>query len=165
MESLVKNLNFKCERIEAVDGIQLTLDFLKDKLDLKNFYLNRGRLPKMGEIACALSHYKAFELFLKTDCQFALILEDDVEFDPGLLNKVIAEAIEKSTLWDTLSFQLNHPGLPVKFCAIAQSHHIVQYFGHVVETGAYLINRKTAHIYMCDFFPISLPYDYFYNQP
>jgi hypothetical protein len=51
------------------------------------------------------------------------------------------------------------------YCSIAQSHHIVKYLGHVIEAGAYLINLKTARIYMRDFFPISLPYDYFYNQP
>lgn len=163
---LAKELNWPTRRIQAVDANSLTQETIDAVLDEERFYQYRGRMPKTGEIGCALSHQKALSAFLETDLEYALILEDDVEFSPPLLQKIIGSAIQMPEYWDVLALQLNHRGLPSTQWVLdeASGSHLVKYYGHIVESGAYCVNRKAAHLYLAKFFPILLPFDYFFTR-
>lgn len=62
--------------VEAVNGSQLTV---KQYFDYAyTFAAKYSRMLSPGELGCTLSHIAALEKFLKSDKNFALVLEDDV---------------------------------------------------------------------------------------
>lgn len=104
-EKMEKKLNgIKYTLIEAVDGLELNLEKLKDQnIDiLKNFsdpfY---GRNITWGEVGCSLSHYKIYKHCVENNINYAIILEDDViipdKFDKEI-NKTITKL--KNINWD-----------------------------------------------------------------
>jgi len=165
-QSLIKDMYFPVKRVQAVDAKALSKSTIQSVLDEESFYNYRGRMPRLGEIGCSLSHHKALTEFLATDLEYALILEDDLEFSPALIEKILASASQMPHLWDVLALQLNHRGLPSKQALLdeASSSYLVEYYGHIVEAGAYLVNRKAAHLYLAKFFPITLPFDYYFTR-
>lgn len=165
MKALLEALPWGFYRVAAVDGKTLSKDTIRAKVDLKRFQAHRARLPKIGEIGCALSHHKALEAFLATGLMVGLILEDDVAFDPATLQMVIKKAVKNIELWDVVGLQLHHRGLPKTITALGdQGQRLVRYRGHILEAGAYLVTRSAAEAYLKHFFPIELPYDYFYTR-
>lgn len=164
IEPLIKELGYVYERINAVDGKTLSQEDILKHVDLEKFKQFRGRPPKAGEIGCSMSHYYALKKFLESSEDVALILEDDVTFNPKELRLIIEEALQHQAAWDTLTFQSNHHGFPVTVKKLDRNAKIVQYFMHVAESGAYLVNRKAAQAYIRNFFPIRVQYDYYFNR-
>ena len=83
--------NIDVEIFEAFDGSKLDNNYLKDNnmavLDdwrdpFKNTKIN------MGEIGCALSHHKIWELIVKNNYNHCLIIEDDACFEEDFIKKV-----------------------------------------------------------------------------
>lgn len=165
-QNLIQGMQWPIKRIQAVDAKSLSKEIIQDVLDEKSFYKYRGRMPKLGEIGCSLSHHKALTAFLETDLEYALILEDDLDFSPALIEKIALSATKVSHLWDVLALQLNHRGLPSQKALLdkASGSHLVEYYGHIVESGAYIVNRKAAHLYLAKFFPVMLPFDYYFTR-
>lgn len=62
--------------IDAVDGRLLNAKEYFDKI--KPFSLKHKRIMTPSELGCSLSHIKALSEFLKTDANYALIIEDDI---------------------------------------------------------------------------------------
>lgn len=62
------------ERIDAIDGNNLDLEKYKQNYDI-NIKMNKY------EVACTLSHLKAIKFCYEKNCDYALILEDDILFD------------------------------------------------------------------------------------
>ena len=74
-KTIIQNYSF----IEAVDG-EIDLDKYDFKI-MPNWYDNtKDRTITVGEIGCALSHYKIWEKMVNEKIEKALILEDDVVF-------------------------------------------------------------------------------------
>jgi glycosyl transferase family 25 len=165
MQPFLDGLKLPFQRVSAVDGGSLSRESIEALVSLKAFKALRGRLPSRGEVGCSLSHHKALESFLKTNWEAALILEDDTHFDPLIVTRLIDAAMAKSEAWDVLALQLNHRGLPKRIAPLGkEGHSLVHYRGHIVESGAYLIRRPAAQAYLERFFPIRLPYDYFFTR-
>ena len=78
----ISNQNIKSfELIEAVDGNKLN----KEELNLYTFKNKKNYNPwgpklTYSQIGCALSHIKIYKDFVKSNYEFALILEDDAIF-------------------------------------------------------------------------------------
>ena len=77
IESFFKNNNItNYKRVEAIDGNNLSKEILSNKYNLdKNPKLN------LYDYACALSHLKAIEQVLIDNHDYALIIEDDCNFE------------------------------------------------------------------------------------
>ena len=79
----IEGLGFPVERISAVDGRNISLEDVD--YDPEE-YLRRFKMyPEPGTIGCALSHMRVWELFMQSQYDYALIFEDDVQFDPEIL--------------------------------------------------------------------------------
>ncbi len=65
-------LGIAFERIQAIDAKELFSG--KEHIELKSPL----HLIAQGAVACKMSHIKALQTFLRSDSEFALILEDDV---------------------------------------------------------------------------------------
>jgi GR25 family glycosyltransferase involved in LPS biosynthesis len=69
----LNNINIPIERIDAIDKKNLNKDDL-----IKNKYISDNTTLRLGQIACILSHKKAWEYFLNSNYDYAIFLEDDV---------------------------------------------------------------------------------------
>lgn len=162
MQQELKNLSLPYEKIQAVDGTQLSEKDLKnvDKKTYKSFFKHE---PELGTIGCYLSHKNVWQKFLDSEDEFAIVLEDDVEFDQKLLEKVVSELIKKKRLWDIVSFELNHHGLPIKIKKI-DNNYLCSYLTNVKHSGAYIINRGAAKKFLSKIFPIKMPIDHYFTR-
>ncbi len=82
VDHLQRTLPMPVAVIDAVDGARLTD---AEKSAVYHPRLHRPRYPfklSSSEIACFLSHRKAWQALLDSDLDAALVLEDDVEIDP-----------------------------------------------------------------------------------
>ncbi len=77
--------------LSAVDGKELSDEWLKDNIRISPLYRDsmRGRGMTYGEIGCALSHMKAWEMVKNfPSITQALIIEDDAVFKPNFLEVI-----------------------------------------------------------------------------
>lgn len=107
--SRIQNLGLdklvKIVRLPAIDGTSIDEEWLsKNKITpLADYYDSyRGRGLTMGEIGCAISHFKAWEMIHKdSSIQSALILEDDAQFSPNFMEKVFSVSKNSENLpWE-----------------------------------------------------------------
>ncbi|MDR1236050.1 MAG: glycosyltransferase family 25 protein [Holosporaceae bacterium] len=159
----VAALGFAVERIPAVDGETLSQKEIESIADIELYKFFFKMFPEKGTIGCALSHEKAWRRFLESDNEFAIIFEDDVEFDPEKLRKIAESAIEKKALWDILNFETKHDGHPVCISKNVCGHSIVFYLTNVTHAGCYLINRRAARELTKKFYPIKMPSDHYFT--
>lgn len=82
MQCKLRRFNIQPERISAVDGQMLTNDEIKSIAQpltaITKIACPRELLP--GEIGCFLSHRKCWQKLVDSNEQWALILEDDINF-------------------------------------------------------------------------------------
>ena len=161
----VKALNYKINRISAVDGAKLSKQAIEEYTDLAEYRNYLGHYPKPGTIGCSLSHIKVWHDFLESNYQYALVLEDDISFDPKLLRSTIEKLTENNTLWDMTSFELNHRGMPLPIKHFADpKQDLSVYLFEVTHSGAYIMNRKAAQSLLAKALPIKMPIDHFFTR-
>lgn len=97
-EEIFRHFNLNVTFVDAVDGHSLK---------------NIGRL-KAGAAGCCMSHRKIYEDILNnSNINKALILEDDVEFDPELHHKFNKFYLEVPHDWNMLYLGGNHRNKPI----------------------------------------------------
>ena len=99
------------ERVPAVDARALSREELRKACRPVRFYLANARRVRTGEIACTLSHRKAWRAAFADGAPAAAVFEDDVAFDAEGLREHLAAAERENdpavpTVW------LLHEGLP-----------------------------------------------------
>lgn len=85
MERQFEQLGVNAERVEAVTPDQITVADLEPHLDKSNPYA-----ASPGEVACALSHRRAWATMLERGQSAALVLEDDVTLSSWLRSTLTA---------------------------------------------------------------------------
>ncbi len=112
LSNQLHSFGIEFERIPAIYGKEYEGNEYNEDEAIKQ----NGRALSFGELGCALSHKRAYEAFLKTDDDYALILEDDVVFTQNI-KKIIKQEIKKNknrkgeTFWDYLQCDYPEPGL------------------------------------------------------
>ena len=79
-----------------------------------------------------------------SESEYAVVFEDDVEFDPSKLNIVIEKLMKNSDIWDIVSFELVHRGTPLVIKELKHRQNLAVYLTEVSHVGAYIINREAA---------------------
>lgn len=126
-----------------------------------------------GEVGCTLSHLSALEHFLKSDDQFAFILEDDAIFPENLDLKTLLHELESTPLPENLLFSLG--GIQMKVCDKVRGKYcafdflgqkvleVVPDFYHRVNYAvAYVVDRKMAKTLLAYHQPIRRADDWSY---
>lgn len=160
----VTALGFPMERVSGVDGLKLSKDEIQSKVDLDAYKFFMGKDLKVGTIGCYLSHVKTWESFLNSEYEFALIVEDDVSFNPKKLRTVIDYLTNHQELWDIVSFEIRHRGSPLAVRKIMEDQILAVYLAEITDTGAYLINRRMAKKLLEKAFPIKMPVDHYFTR-
>lgn len=161
----VERLGYRVERVSGVDGSKLSENELKEKTDFESYKMFLGHYPKRGTIGCSLSHLKAWKIFLDSNAEFAIIFEDDVSFDPNELKKTIEILKNNSALWDVVTFEISHRGMPLTLKRFDETNNNLSiYLTEVTHAGAYLIKRDVARKMIEKFLPIKMPIDYYFTR-
>ncbi len=137
-------IDFKLE--VAVDGKKISLPH-QNYSELK-YNLLHGKKTNLGELGCYFSHLNVLRKFLDSDEDYALVCEDDIEFDENI-KKIIESALSSGINFDLLrlsggSDRTKEKGMPVKLKKIHKEFYIALNFGFKSGTGCYLINRFAA---------------------
>ena len=125
--------NIRYEIVDAVDGAALDLSQIADR------YNEKSAITK-GEIGCYLSHYNLWERIVAEDIPYAVILEDDAQWDEDFM-QVAAAVAACEWQWDVVLLQGG--GMRRRYRVLSQlgnGREMVQYGRHVVCTGGYLVS-------------------------
>ncbi len=114
-------------------------------IDRRSFERIHGRVRiRPGEIGCYQSHLKALRAFVSSGKEFGLILEDDAQPEPHLLQS-LATLFAWADDWDIVPLFHFHRGGPVALrrgAGLALNVHM----GHISSAAAYLVNRHAAQV-------------------
>ena len=147
---------------EAVDGKDLSLPH-KNYSELK-YNLLHGKKTNLGELGCYFSHLNVLKKFLNTKEDWALVCEDDIEFNKDMI-EIINGALKSKINFDLLrlsggSNRTKEIGLPLKLKKIYKDFFLSLNFGFKSGTGCYLINRHAAKNILQKINKMSLPIDH-----
>ena len=96
-----------------------------------------------GEVGCYASHLGCMARFLDGTAATALILEDDVEFRPGLL-EILADPKRMPAGWDLLRLIGNPKSAWVPIASVGRGYELAIYSRIPVRMGAYCVSRPGA---------------------
>ena len=153
-------INFNLEI--AVDGKELLLPH-KNYSEVK-YNLLHGKRTNLGELGCYFSHLNVLKKFLSTNEDFALVCEDDIEFNKDII-QIINGALNSSIHFDLLrlsggSDRNKEKGTPIKLQKIYKDFYLSLNLGFKSGTGCYLINRHAAKNILNKLNKMSLPIDH-----
>ena len=158
---------FSVARVSGIYGKKmpaLRQDSAVVDLEKYRMYL-KGKEPGLGEIGCYLSHHKALGEFLRSDCEYGIIVEDDVSFSPDF-PQVVQGLVRRSLLWDVCALEL-HPlqsGWPLPVTSLFSNRKLCIYLKEAWRAGAYLVNRWAAERLVEKALPMCLPWDIYYMR-
>lgn len=133
--------------IKAINGKELSA---KDYFYYTQQYFNaHKKLITPSEVGCTLSHIQTLEVFLETDEEYCLILEDDVigcDDDIDEIDKLI-----KNRNLDGILLLRDQNGFGFEKYILGKkinSHYRLPFFSthHVYGTCAYVVSRHAAQI-------------------
>lgn len=157
MESRLNRFKFPFMRIEAVDGVKET--FSNDLINYNKYRYAHGKNPVLAEIGCYQSHIKVMNYFLThSEKPYALILEDDVDFEPTFLDAV--ESLLEVDDFDVVRLSGKHGGGKFPKRQLASPYKMMYNFFFQNHSGSYIISRKAAKNYTQKMNPMFVPYDH-----
>jgi len=147
-------------RISAVVGKNVA----RPPVDQAGYALrNTVGTPRVGEIGCYLSHLKAYEAFLSTDSEWAIIMEDDCSLKEGAIE--VIEAITSKDDWDVVKLFYWHNGTPVNVRRLSGQYNLCVQLTRTTSCACYLIRRKAAQRYLESLKEIREPIDHAIDRP
>ena len=146
----------------AIDGKDLSLPH--ENYSETKYNLLHGKKTNLGELGCYLSHLNVLKKFLNTEEDWALVCEDDIEFNEDIV-EIINYAVASGINFDLLrlsggSDRNKEKGLPLKLKKIYKGFFLSLNFGFKSGTGCYLINRLAAKNILKKIHKMSLPIDH-----
>lgn len=141
IKSLFTEIGIEIERVSAVDG----RDPVNSKLIFRHRHTSRLRPPVFDtDMACALSHRKAWELLLKSNESWLAVFEDDVHFGKNiaaLLEEAWIPAGVELIKLETMMTRGSLGHRPVASIGGRQLHRLG---GSNLGTAGYLVSRAAA---------------------
>lgn len=157
VERAFAGTGFEVCRISAVDGKLLPQPGADYPEELYHRY--HGRPTSPGATGCFLSHVKALRAFLETSDEHGLIVEDDVLPGPDF-EKALAGAMCHAKHWDILRLSGLSSAIPVRVVNLEGGITLNVSFGRLKGTGAYVVNRKAAQLWVETLLPMRVPVDH-----
>lgn len=153
MQRQLANLGIVAEFIAAVDGKSLLPSELCN-YDHHKALRVYGVGMIAGEFGCYLSHYRLYERIVRENISHALILEDDVDLSPHLMEIIKELVVDTDHEWclvrlTTLRQQVENP-VKDKYRGrlVQQLHHggLYKFGEHSFGSGGYLISLQGAKL-------------------
>lgn len=161
VKPLIEGLGYPYTRISAVYGKELPQEYRESVTNSSKYKILMHNEIGVGTIGCYLSHIKIWQEFLKSNHSYALIFEDDVEFEPKKLRNLTGILLSSSQEWDLVNIDVNRHGFSKPVKQLSQLFRLVKFRARVGNTSCYLINRKAALELLRRSLPISMPVDHY----
>jgi glycosyl transferase family 25 len=153
------------ERISAVHG--LSVDIKKDKRVGLNtrvqivteYRRSHYEIHSRGAIGASLSHYKAWQEFLKSGAKYALIMEDDAQLPAAFAMMVKDCAKDLPENWDAWILGWSHTPVDT-----GKDKSPFKRILHFIGAHCYIVTRKAAQAFVNEFFPIETHIEHFMNN-
>lgn len=113
-----------------------------DKFNSSHNLLNPKTGFKWGELGVWASNLLAMENFLKTDHKYLMLMEDDINFEPGLIDNLFRYMKQLPEDWDMFSYFV-HPNQFSRFDGDQNESGVVKSYQDW-SMLCYLITRKMA---------------------
>ena len=165
MQPQLEALGYPFERVPAVYGKDLSEEYRNGLTNPKKYRILMHNEIGVGTIGCYLSHVKTWNQFLQSRHSYALIFEDDVEFEPKKLKKLVDLLLASSADWDFVNIDVNRHGFSKPVKQLSRLFKLVKFRTRVANASCYLINRKSALEFVKRAFPISMPVDHYMMRP
>jgi len=167
LDSDFKGIPYK--RVEAIYGKDLSNDYINEIVDIDLYKKYTAYELKKGTAGCYLSHLKAWEEFLKSEHDYALILEDDTRIKEKYrsnIKEILSCVIAENRNWDILSIShKKKPKLDMNyFLSNGEKFTFHAYFRSLHNAGMYIINRQVAEQMLKNAYPMELPLDVYFNK-
>lgn len=166
LEPLVKAMAFPAYRVTGLDSKEVPDAAMPNYVDVKAFQRFYGRLPQKGEVLCTHSHLQALKMFLNSSYQYALILEDDADFNPEDMEKAVRELLLHGELWDICNLDIRDKGLKrfrLKLGKLSSGHEISVAHG-IYGADAYVIKREAARKLLARALPLPLEIENLFSR-
>lgn len=157
MKTRLAALGLEYTRLSATDGYA-EWDHLVRNVDVPAFRRNVGREILPGEIGCYVSHLNVWQALQDSNCDVALVMEDDVVFHDDFL-AAVDQVLAKRDLWDLVKLNKIRANQPIMQHKLG-AYSLNSYIGAFTGTGAYLITRVFAQAQMSAMLPIVRPIDH-----
>lgn len=143
-------------RIEGVDGRRLS--FPIPEFSERSYRLLHGRRTSPAEIGCYLSHIACVRAFIEGDADLALILEDDVSFEPDFVD-TLDRAAGHPASWNLLRLTTVNRGRKYPVRDLGNGRSLAIALTREKGAGAYVIDRRAAHWLTEELLPMRLAFD------
>jgi GR25 family glycosyltransferase involved in LPS biosynthesis len=141
---ILRNLPLPGVSISAVDGKVMT-PLEVDQCCTRQVHSPRYPHPLgRGEIGCFLSHRKAWQTIIDNQLDAALILEDDVTFDPDRLRDTINWASSQIVQGEYLQLQAREVCFSDNSTDRSEPFALIQPCPVILRTTAQLVTRSAA---------------------
>ncbi|WP_268011221.1 glycosyltransferase family 25 protein [Aeromonas veronii] len=164
IEKQMARLGLSFTFFDAVDG-KLLNDNDLSKVDLKLAKVFCGHSLSLGEVGCALSHIRLYEMMVKNNIDKAIILEDDIHLHMHFKN-VVEGAIKKSSS-DIIFI---HHGKAKQWPwarKLPEGYRLSRYLRPskksnrgIISTAGYILNLAGARKLLKCAYPVRMPSDY-----
>lgn len=159
LDARLRAIGLPYQRIAAVDGKMLQFPH-PDFSDLA-YRLLHGRRRAPAEVGCYFSHIEALREFLNSDADHALILEDDIAFEPDF-RQVMQAAIARAGEWDILRLSTVNTGRAIPYSGLTGRYRLAVALTREKGAGAYMVNRRAAK-WLVRQLPMRLAYDIMFD--
>lgn len=153
-----KNANLNLIRVDAVDGNSIPKYEWVD-INEKEFILNTARNIFPGEYGCYRSHMLALEMFVASEEDHGIILEDDILLDVAIIERV-KDIVTAADGFDVVKL-VNHraQGFITLACTPNGDSIGRTLFGPQGSAAAYLVSKAGAELLLKSLRTMSLPWD------
>lgn len=156
MQAKLAAVGLDFSRFPGVDG--RAIDFPIPEFDERAYATLHGRKRTPPEVGCYLSHVGAARAFLDSDADLALILEDDVSFQPDFLD-TLDRAAQWPGDWNILRLTTVNKGRKYPFRDLGNGRWLAMALTREKGAGAYVIDRQAAAWFTGDLLPMRLAWD------
>ena len=138
------NVPLPCVALSAVDGTLMTPAAIDAVYQRQIFSPRYPHTLRRGEIGCFLSHRKAWQAIVDQNLDAALILEDDVTFDPQQLGDAIRFVAENMVSGDYIQFQVRDIDCLHPVIVGDEKHSLIQPCPTPLRTTAQIVTAAAA---------------------
>ena len=144
MSARLEKLGVRYEMVDAVDGRELDLSALGDRLRQDKMRRKNARILMPAEIGCYLSHYNLWKRIADSNIPAAIVLEDDAVFFDDFL-RIAAAAANIPYEWDVIHLRPTPKNKKEStLCKIDDSYSVCRMKGKVISTIGYLVSLAGA---------------------
>ena len=153
-----RRLGLGFQRLAAVDGVLLDDSAVSQIYDPRANRSHYFAPLNRAEIACWLSHRRAWEAIADSAATFGLVFEDDATLSDTLL-AVLAALEGRPVDWDVLKLHSYETHIAARIGPLAPGVDLVRHVTVSLSTVAYGVSRAGARKLLASTLPIKRPLD------